>query len=248
MGFHRMLEDWWGGRGFPFAVALLHWGTQMTIMRCDLPPHWLPHSVSRNSWRLWGTEWQGILSCPGFFPSQIDHVKILCSVTKISRMVVVSLTSMRIKGKHPESVEGWGSEARQVGFLSWLCHRLAMRPWAGCIPFLGLGSWINGCNSLTHQRWEKLNELLCETDQTVGVKTSLLPPEWNFLESQTRVGNLSWLGQLSCLELHLQVGPPFIWFGFWCLSSELQCPSLGGNKQSNLGEPRRTTLVLASLS
>ncbi len=111
-------------------------------------------------------EWQEMLSRLGFSPSRIEprkDTKILCAMTKTNRrMRTVSLTSTRIKGKNPEWVEGWGSGSRQVGFISWLCHILAMWPWVSYIPLLCLSSltWINGCDSGTHHSREKRNELL----------------------------------------------------------------------------------------
>ena len=67
-------------------------------------------------------ECQGMLSHPDLFPSQIETcktTKVLCSVIKRDKRVrIVSLAFTRIKRNHPEGVEGWGSEARQVGFIS----------------------------------------------------------------------------------------------------------------------------------
>lgn len=51
-------------------------------------------------------EWQEMLSCLGFSPSQIESckdTKMLCSMTKANRrMRIVSLTYTRIKGKNPD--------------------------------------------------------------------------------------------------------------------------------------------------
>lgn len=109
---------------------------------------WMP---GRGTQAMCPLPWVAGKAWPSGFP--LNHVgpckgtKILFSMFRTNRgMGIVSLSSIRIKRRQTEGVEGWGPYAKQTGFTSWFCHIPAVWPWANYMIFLYLSAlfWVSG--------------------------------------------------------------------------------------------------------